>query len=228
MNVAFSKQEREKINLLHMANGVTFIDPDHTYIDADVTIASGTVIYPNNTLQNGTVIGQNCTLLPNSRISAAKIGDSVTIESSVLLECEVGKGTTVGPFAYLRPHTVVGEGCRIGDFVEIKNSHIGNKTKVSHLTYVGDSDLGEDINLGCGVVFVNYDGKNKRRSVVEDKAFIGCNTNLVAPVHVGKEAYIAAGATVTEDIPEGALYIARARGTIKEGWVLKRKADGKL
>lgn len=222
------KKEREVINARHMDNGVMLIDPDHTYIDADVAIGEGTTIHPNCTLQKGTVIGKNCTLYPNSRICGAKIAHEVTIESSVLLDCEVGSFTTVGPFAYLRPQTVIGEHCRVGDFVEIKNSRIGDKTKVSHLTYVGDSDLGKDINLGCGVVFVNYDGKKKCRSVVEDKAFIGCNTNVVAPVRVGQEAYIAAGATVTEDVPAGALYIARSRGAVKEGWVAKRKQDGKL
>ncbi len=222
------KQKRDEINLRHMENGVTFMDFEHTYIDETVKIGSGTVIYPNCTLENGTVIGENCMLLPNSRMSNAQVADKVTIESSVLLDCRVGSGTTVGPFAYLRPNTVIGANCRIGDFVEIKNSHIGDLTKVSHLTYVGDSDLGKDINLGCGVVFVNYDGKAKRRSTVEDKAFIGCNTNLVAPVHVGKEAYIAAGSTVTEDVPQGALFVARSRGTVKEGWVEQRKKDGKL
>lgn len=222
------KSERMAINQKHMANGVTLIDAEHTYIDADVSIGEGTTIYPNCTLQSGTVVGKNCMLFPNSRFSKAIIMDNVTVESSILIECSIGMGTTVGPFAYIRPGSVVGEKCRVGDFVEIKNSTIGNGTKVSHLTYVGDSDLGTDINLGCGVVFVNYDGKVKKRSIVEDNAFIGCNTNLVAPVHVGKAAYIAAGTTITEDVPDGALYIARSRGTIKEGWVYKRKEDGKL
>jgi len=222
------KAEREDRIVEHMKKGVIFIDYERTYIDADVKIGKGTTIYPNCTIEKGTVIGENCMLLPNSRISAAMIGDDVTIEASVLTECRVGSGTTVGPFAFVRPKSVIGEKCRIGDFVEIKNSDIGDGTKVSHLTYVGDSDLGHDINLGCGVVFVNYDGKTKKRSHIEDHAFIGCNTNLLAPVNVGKDAYIAAGATVTEDVPEGALYIARSKGVIKEGWVEKRKADGKL
>ena len=148
----------------------------------------------------------------------ATVGDETTIENSVLLHCSVGSHTTVGPFAYLRPKAAVGNHCRIGDFVEIKNSNIGDETKVSHLTYVGDGDLGQHINLGCGVVFSNYDGKLKHRTVVEDNAFIGCNVNLVPPVHIGKDTYIAAGSTVTQDVPDDALFIARVRGEIKEGW----------
>ena len=197
---------RERTNRALMEAGVCLIDPAHTYIDADVTVGAGTVIYPNCTLTGGTVIGEGCTLL----------------------SCEVGANATVGPFAYIRPQTRVGDGCRVGDFVELKNATIGEGTKISHLTYVGDSDLGRDINLGCGVVFVNYDGKEKHRTTVDDKAFIGCNVNLVSPVHVGREAYIAAGSTVTEDVPGGALAIARQRQTVRPGWVDKRKEEGKL
>ena len=174
------------------------------------------------------VIGEGCTLLPNCRIDASRVGAGTRVESSVLLSCEVGANATVGPFAYIRPQTRVGDGCRVGDFVELKNATIGEGTKISHLTYVGDSDLGRDINLGCGVVFVNYDGKEKHRTTVDDKAFIGCNVNLVSPVHVGREAYIAAGSTVTEDVPGGALAIARQRQTVRPGWVDKRKEEGKL
>ncbi len=219
---------QERINAWHMAQGVTLLVPGATYIDADVVIGPDTVIYPGCHLQQGSKIGARCMLLPNSRLNDAILADDVTVESSVLLHCHVGAGTTVGPFAYLRPDSVIGEKCRIGDFVEVKNSHIGNGTKVSHLTYVGDGDLGKNINLGCGVVFTNYDGKHKHRTTIEDDAFIGCNVNLVPPVKVGREAYVAAGSTVTEDVPEGALYVARAKGTIKEGWVEKRKESGKL
>ena len=140
----------------------------------------------------------------------------------MILESRVGSDTTVGPFAYLRPNSNVGSGCKVGDFVEIKNSTLGDGAKASHLTYIGDSDVGERVNLGCGVVFVNYDGSRKYRSVVEDGAFIGCNSNLVSPVHIGKNAYVAAGSTITKDVPEGALYVARARGKSLEGWVEKR------
>lgn len=219
---------QEQVNAYHMTNGVMLLDPGAAYIDTDVVIGPDTVVYPGCHLQKGSQIGAGCTLLPNCRLSGAVLAEGVTVESSVLIGCRVGAGTTVGPFAYLRPDSVVGEKCRIGDFVEIKNSHVGNGTKISHLTYVGDGDLGGNINLGCGVVFTNYDGKRKHRTAVGDNAFIGCNVNLVAPVNVGKDAYVAAGSTVTEDVPEGALYIARTRGTVKEGWVKKRREEGKL
>jgi bifunctional UDP-N-acetylglucosamine pyrophosphorylase / glucosamine-1-phosphate N-acetyltransferase len=219
---------RDAIVRKHVANGVVVLDPERTVIEADVRIGAGTVLYAGNTLQGGTVIGANCTLYPNNRMDGAALGDCITVESSVLLHCSVGAHTKVGPFAYLRPDAAIGEGCRIGDFVEIKNSIIGDGTKVSHLTYVGDSDLGKNINLGCGVVFVNYDGKVKNRSTVEDDAFIGCNCNLISPVHIGKGAYLAAGSTVVSDVPEDALFVARARGVVKEDWVKRRKEQGKL
>ncbi len=208
--------------------GVIILDPDRTVIESGVQIGAGTMVYAENTLCGSTVIGENAVLLPNNRMQNAVVGSGTTVESSVLLDCVVGSGTTVGPYAYLRPATKIGDKCRVGDFVEIKNSSIGDGTKVSHLTYVGDSDLGKDINLGCGVVFVNYDGKVKNRSVVEDHAFIGCNCNLVAPVHVGKNAYLAAGSTIVEDVPEDALFVARSRGVVKEDWVKRRKEAGKL
>ena len=219
---------RERTNRALMEAGVCLMDPDSTYIDADVTIGQDSVVYPGCTLQGNTRIGEDCLLLPNCRLKDATLGNGVTVESSTLLSCQVQDGTTVGPNAYLRPGTCVGKGCRVGDFVELKNSNIGDGTKISHLTYVGDSDLGKNINLGCGVVFVNYDGKEKHRTTVDDKAFIGCNVNLVSPVHVGREAYIAAGSTVTEDVPGGALAIARQRQTVRPGWVDKRKEEGKL
>lgn len=212
----------------HMENGVIVLDPEHTIIESDVFIGTGTLVYAGNTLQGSTRIGCDCVLYPNNRMQNATVGDHVTVESSVLLDCTVGSHTTVGPFAYLRPASQIGEHCRIGDFVEVKNSSIGDGTKVSHLTYVGDSDLGKDINLGCGVVFVNYDGKAKNRSRVEDHAFIGCNCNLVAPVHIGQNAYLAAGSTVTSDVPADALLVARSREVIKEDWVKRRKEQGKL
>lgn len=229
--VMLSKAEkimRRRINEKLMLDGVTIIDPENTYIEDTVVIGQDTIVHPGCTLQGKTVIGNDCVIYPHCRMNNAVVGDGTTVEASVLLDCRVGSGTTVGPNAYLRPKTVIGDHCRIGDFVEVKNSNIGNGTKVSHLTYVGDADLGENINLGCGVVFSNYDGKKKYRSVIGDHAFIGCNVNIVSPVNVGEDAYIAAGSTITGDVPGAALAIARERQTNKEGWVDARKAEGKL
>ncbi len=210
---------RSRINERLMTDcGVTMIDPSATYIDADVEVGPDTVIYPGVILEGKTKIGAGCTLYQGSRIADSTIGDGTVVQNSVVQQSTIGCGTQVGPYAFIRPGTQIGDGCRVGDFVEMKNSTIGDGTKVSHLTYVGDSDLGRDINIGCGVVFVNYDGKEKHRSAVGDGAFIGCNTNLISPVSVGSGAYIAAGATVTKDIPDDALCIARARELIKEGW----------
>lgn len=218
---------RKRINELHMENGVTLIDRNSTYIGADVIIGQDTIIYPNNLIEGSTIIGRGVTLYPNSRIVDSKIMDNVTITSSVILESSVGKNTNVGPFAYIRPESVIGEDVKIGDFVEIKKSTIGNGTKVSHLTYIGDAEVGSHVNFGCGTVVVNYDGKNKFKTIVKDNAFIGCNTNLIAPVTVNEGAFTAAGSTITDDVPEGSLGIARAKQVNKLGWVQKRKDSGK-
>lgn len=218
---------RKRINEFHMENGVTLIDPLTTYIGADVVIGNDTIIYPNNTLEGKTVLGKGVLLHPNNRIENSVIEDEVTIASSVILSSKVGKKTTVGPFAYIRPDSVIGEQVKVGDFVEIKKSTIGNGTKISHLTYIGDAEVGEHVNFGCGTVVVNYDGKNKYKTVVEDHAFIGCNTNLVAPVTVHEGAFTAAGSTITENVPKEGLGIGRAKQVNKEGWVQKRKESGK-
>ena len=216
------EKERISRNLRYMEEGVVFIDLKMAYIDEGVRIGRGTTIYPCAVIEGDVTIGENCVIGQNTRIKDSVIGDNTTIQSSVILESRVGSDTTVGPFAYLRPASNVGNGCKVGDFVEIKNSTLGDGAKASHLTYIGDSDVGERVNLGCGVVFVNYDGSRKYRSVVEDGAFIGCNSNLVSPVHIGRNAYVAAGSTITKDVPEGALYVARARGKSLEVWVEKR------
>ncbi|MBQ9961550.1 MAG: UDP-N-acetylglucosamine diphosphorylase [Firmicutes bacterium] len=203
----------------HVKNGVRFVDEFQAYIDDSVVIGKGTLIGPCVTLEGETVIGEDCFIGQNTVITNSKIDDRVEIKSSVITDSSVGSGTKVGPFAYLRPNSHVGKDCKVGDFVEVKNSTMGDGAKASHLTYIGDSDVGSNVNLGCGVVFVNYDGTKKYRSVVEDGAFIGCNSNLVSPVKVGKGAYIAAGSTVTEDVEEDTLFIARSRGAKKHGWV---------
>lgn len=213
---------RKRINKFHMENGVTIIDPNTTYIGSEVVIEKDTTIYPGNVIEGKTVIKQGCMLFPNSRIKDSIIESDVTIQSSVILESSVGQGTTVGPFAYIRPETVIGKHARIGDFVEIKKSTIGDNTKVSHLTYIGDAEVGSGCNFGCGTVVVNYDGKNKYKTVIGNNSFIGCNTNLVSPVKVNDNTYIAAGSTITYEVPEGALAIARAKQVNKEGWVLKK------
>ena len=198
--------------------GVIFVDEKSAYIEENVKIGKGTTIEPNVYLKGETKIGESCFIGFGSELTDAVISDNVTIKHSVIIKSEVKSGTTVGPFAYIRPDCVVGENVRIGDFVEIKNSNIGDGTKLSHLTYVGDADVGKNINFGCGTVVVNYDGKKKHRTVIEDNAFIGCNTNLVSPVKVGKHAYTAAGSTITDDVPEDSLAIARARQVVKEDW----------
>ncbi len=216
------EKERIQRNLKYMEEGVNFIDLKMAYIDEGVKIGKGTTIYPCVVLEGDVTIGENCLIGQNTRIVDSVIGDGTKIQSSVILESRVGNDTSVGPFAYLRPNSTIGSGCKVGDFVEVKNSSMGDGAKASHLTYIGDSDVGERVNLGCGVVFVNYDGSKKYRSVVEDDAFVGCNSNLVSPVHVGKKAYIAAGSTITTDVPDGALYVARARGKTLDGWVERR------
>jgi bifunctional UDP-N-acetylglucosamine pyrophosphorylase / glucosamine-1-phosphate N-acetyltransferase len=213
---------RDRINTKHMVNGVTLIDPKSTYIGDDVEIGRDTVIYPNNVLEGNTKIGEGVLLYPNSRISNSIILNNVEIQSSVILDSTIGENTTVGPFAYIRPESIIGNNARIGDFVEIKKSTIGNKTKVSHLTYIGDASVGENCNFGCGTVVVNYDGKTKNKTIIGDNSFIGCNTNLVSPVNIGDNTYIAAGSTITNDVNEGDLAIARARQRNIEGWVDKK------
>lgn len=221
-----SKIMQKRINTEIMKSGVTIIDPDNTYISGKCKIARDCTIFPGNVLEGECVIGENTTLYPNNHIENSNIGDGCQVRSSTLIDANVGNSVTVGPNAYLRPKSVVGNNCRIGDFVEIKNSNIGDGTKVSHLTYIGDADLGKNINVGCGVVFSNYDGKKKHRCIIGDNAFIGCNTNLVAPVTVGAGAYTAAGSTVTDNVPEDALAIARARQTNKADWAKKRREYG--
>ncbi|MBP5661854.1 MAG: bifunctional UDP-N-acetylglucosamine diphosphorylase/glucosamine-1-phosphate N-acetyltransferase GlmU [Clostridia bacterium] len=213
------KAMRARINERVMREGVTLIDPDNTYIEPDVEIGKDTVIYPNNLLTGQTKIGERCVLYPNSRIDSSVIGDETEVQASVMLKAIVGTNCTIGPNAYLRPGSRIGNHARIGDFVEIKNSEIGDGTKVSHLTYIGDAQVGKDCNMGCGTVFVNYDGKEKHKIVVGDHVFIGCNANLIAPVTIGDNALIAAGTTVTEDVGEDDMAIARSRQTTKKGWV---------
>ncbi len=213
---------KERINRRHMENGVTIEDAANTYIGSDVVIGGDTVILPGCVIEGNTTIGEGCEIGPFSRLTDMKLGDGVKLQSSTALESEIGNDATVGPYAYIRPNCKIGNKVKVGDFVEVKNSNIGDGTKIPHLSYVGDTDAGEKINFGCGSIMVNYDGKKKHRTVIEDGVFVGCNVNLVAPVRVEKGAYIAAGSTITKDVPAEVLAVARAKQTVIEGWVKKR------
>ncbi len=209
---------RRRINRAFMEQGVTITDPKNTYIDADVKIARDTIIEPSCHIKNGTVIGSHCVIGPNTTLDNCTVGDATSVVNSVACDSSIGNETNVGPFAYIRPNSRIGNRIKIGDFVEVKNSTIADGTKVAHLTYVGDSDVGEGVNFGCGTVTVNYDGENKHRTIIGNHVFIGCNANLVAPVKIDDHAFIAAGSTITDDVESDALAIARARQVVKSGW----------
>ncbi|NLM96041.1 MAG: bifunctional UDP-N-acetylglucosamine diphosphorylase/glucosamine-1-phosphate N-acetyltransferase GlmU [Halanaerobiaceae bacterium] len=195
---------RVRINLKHMENGVTIIDPDQTYIDSEVEIGRDTIIYPFTYIEGKTRIGNNCTIYPHSRIVDAEIGDFANIyDHSIIMESSLSDNTNIGPFAYIRPGCRVAPNAKIGDFVELKNAEIGKGTKVPHLSYVGDASIGEGTNIGAGTIFANYDGKEKHRSIVGDNVFIGSNTTIVSPVKIGNEGKTGAGSVVTKDISEG-------------------------
>ena len=207
-----------------MRSGVRVMDPNACYVGPQVQVGEGTVLLPGTILRGRTVIGKNCEIGPNSMVRDCAVGEGVSINASQLNESTVEEGATVGPFAYIRPGCHVGPHVKVGDFVELKNSTIGEGTKISHLTYVGDSAVGGHVNFGCGTVTVNYDGAQKYRTTIGDNAFIGCNTNLVAPVKVGEGAYTAAGSTITDEVPADSLAIARTRQTVKKQWAAKRRA----
>ncbi len=213
---------REELNR-HMLNGVSIPCADGILIGPDVEIGADTSILPGTILRGKVVIGAACTIGPNTLIENSLIGNNVHLNATQCYESSVADGTQIGPFVRIRPGSTIGEYVHIGNFVEIKNSSVGRETKISHLSYIGDSDVGSDVNVGSGCATVNYTGKEKYRTVIKDGAFIGCNTNLVAPLTVGKNAYTAAGSTVTEDVPDSSLAIARARQINKKGWVDAKK-----
>ncbi len=213
---------KERINKKIMVDGVTLVDPKNTYIETSVKISQDTIIYPGAVIQGNTTIGEGCKIYGTTRIVDSKIGDNVTIDNTLIEESIVGDNTKIGPYAHLRPNSNVGNDAKIGNFVEIKNSNFGDGSKASHLAYVGDSDIGKNVNIGCGVVFVNYDGKNKFRSNIKDNSFIGSNANIVAPVEVEEYGYIAAGSTITKDVKEGQLSIERSVQKNVDGWVEKK------
>jgi bifunctional N-acetylglucosamine-1-phosphate-uridyltransferase/glucosamine-1-phosphate-acetyltransferase GlmU-like protein len=202
----------------HMERGVQIEDPATTFIGPDVRIGQGVVIAPNNHLRGVTVVKNNVRLFPGNYVENSIIEEGAVLNASQIYKSYIGKGTKVGPYAYIRPESVIGADCRIGDFVEIKKSVIGDGCKVSHLSYVGDCEMGEGCNIGCGVVFVNYDGKDKHRSIVGNKVFIGSNVNVIAPVTIADGAFLAAGSTINRDVESGALAIARERQRNIPGW----------
>ncbi|HZG55808.1 bifunctional UDP-N-acetylglucosamine diphosphorylase/glucosamine-1-phosphate N-acetyltransferase GlmU [Paenibacillus sp.] len=225
--VALAEAERlmrARINRAHLLGGVTIVDPAATYIDAGVTIGADTVVYPGTTLRGATHIGEGCAIGPNTDILNSTVADEAVVKHSVLDKAVVGPRTTVGPFANLRPGTRLGSDVKIGDFVEIKSATIDDRSKVSHLAYVGDARVGKDVNIGCGVITVNYDGFSKFETVIEDEAFVGSNVNLVAPVKIGKGAFVVAGSTITQDVGEDDFAIARERQTTKKGYAKTLKA----
>ena len=193
---------KHRINEYHMLNGVTIIDPNNTYIGPDVEILQDTVIGPMVEIYGKTKIGSFVTIKQSSRIEDSIIGDK----------------TTIGPFAYIRPNSNIGQNVKIGNFVEVKNTTIGNNSKASHLTYLGDCDVSENVNFGCGTVIVNYDGTKKHRSRICENAFIGCNSNIISPVTINEGAYVAAGSTITKNVPKDSLAVARERQTNIENW----------
>ena len=212
---------RQRILDKLMDSGVTIMDPASTFIEGSVKIGRDTIIYPYTWLEGSTEIGEDCEIGPNARFTNVKVGNDNHLQFIYAHDCEVKNHVTAGPYVHLRPDTVISDHVKIGNYVEVKNSNVGEGTKLSHLTYIGDSDIGSGVNMGCGCITVNYDGKKKHRTIIGDNSFVGCNTNLVAPVTVQANTYIGAGSTITKEVPENALGIARAKQKNIEGWAEK-------
>jgi bifunctional UDP-N-acetylglucosamine pyrophosphorylase/glucosamine-1-phosphate N-acetyltransferase len=222
-----SRIVRQTKNEELMAAGVTIVDPATTYIDPDVEVGPDTVIHPGVAIEGQSRIGAACEIHSHVRIVGSEIADkSVILNFCLIIGSRIAEGASVGPFAHLRPESVVGERAKIGNFVELKKTTMGAGSKANHLTYLGDATIGERVNVGAGTITCNYDGTKKYPTIIEDGAFIGSDTQLIAPVRVGKGAYVAAGSSITEDVPDGALGIARGRQANVDGWVERRKAQG--
>lgn len=219
---------RRRINFEFMRHGVMIVDPNNTHISPSAIIESGARIMPGCFIYGKSHIEATAKIGPNTMIVDSVIGCGASITSSQVYESHVGSQTTVGPFAYIRPGCDIGEKVKVGDFVELKKAKIGNGTKISHLAYLGDVEIGQRSNIGCGAITVNYDGKNKFKTSIGDDCFVGCNVNLVAPVTINDGAFVSAGATITDEVPCGALAIARARQTNKENWATNRRKNGDL
>ncbi|EAF8564124.1 bifunctional UDP-N-acetylglucosamine diphosphorylase/glucosamine-1-phosphate N-acetyltransferase GlmU [Listeria monocytogenes] len=213
-----SKLMQRRINENHMRNGVTLVNPESTYIDIDVKIGQDTVIEPGVMLRGKTVIGDDCVVTSGSEIVNSVIGERVHVRTSSIFESKVGDDVQIGPYAHLRPESDIHDHVKIGNYVETKKAVVGEGTKLPHFIYMGDAEIGKNVNVGCGSIAVNYDGKNKAKTIIGDNVFVGCNSNLIAPVKVGDRAFIAAGSTITKDVPEDALGIARAKQDNKLGY----------
>ena len=218
---------RNRINTKHMLAGVTLVDPTNTYIAPNAVIGRDTTIYPNVTIKSNTVIGEDCQIKPNSYLENAQIGNGVKVLSSTISDSKIGDYTSVGPYSHIRNNCELGQHVRVGNFVELKNTTYGDGSKTAHLSYLGDTEVGSNTNIGCGTITVNYDGKNKYRTKIGSDAFIGCNSNLIAPLEIGDGAVVAAGTTVTENAPSDALVIARVKQENKEGYAKKMPAGRK-
>ena len=201
-----------------LAAGVLMMDAAAVYVEDGVEVGAGTMLLPGTILRGGTVIGSGCTIGPQTMITGCTVADNCTVNASQCEESTLERDCQIGPYTHIRPHCVVGAGSKIGAFVQLKNCNLGAGTKMAHLTYVGDSDVGDNCNFGCGTVTCNYDGFHKHRTTIGSNVFVGCNTNFVPPVAVGDGAFIAAGTTVTEDVPEDAMAIGRSRQEVKPGW----------
>ncbi|MBC1661959.1 bifunctional UDP-N-acetylglucosamine diphosphorylase/glucosamine-1-phosphate N-acetyltransferase GlmU [Listeria welshimeri] len=221
-----SKLMQRRINDNHMRNGVTLVNPENTYIDIDVKIGQDTVIEPGVMLRGNTVIGDDCVISSGSEIANSVIGERVHVRNSSIFESKVGDDVQIGPYAHLRPESDIHNHVKIGNYVETKKAIVGEGTKLPHFIYMGDAEIGKNVNVGCGSIAVNYDGKNKAKTIIGDDVFVGCNSNLIAPVKVGDRAFIAAGSTITKDVPEDALGIARAKQENKMDYA-KRLNHGK-
>jgi bifunctional UDP-N-acetylglucosamine pyrophosphorylase / glucosamine-1-phosphate N-acetyltransferase len=220
---AAAELRRRHLVRLMREHGVRVIDPPSTLVDVDVTVGAGTVLLPGTMLSEGTVIGANATIGPNTYLTGCIVGDEAVVRATTANRATIGSHATVGPYTHLRDGTVLASDTKVGAFVETKNTRLGRGSKAPHLAYLGDAEIGDAVNIACGVITVNYDGAVKSRTVIGDGAFIGCDTMLVAPVTIGAGAYTAAGSVITEDVPADALAIARARQVLKDGWAKNRR-----
>jgi bifunctional UDP-N-acetylglucosamine pyrophosphorylase/glucosamine-1-phosphate N-acetyltransferase len=215
---------RDRKNHELMASGVTIVDPATTWVQPDVVVGADTILHPNVYLEGTTTIGSGCEIHSGVRIVDSTLGDRVVVNNfCVIRQSQIADAAQIGPFAQIRPDSVVGEGAHIGNFVELKKTTLGKGSKANHLTYLGDATIGEKVNVGAGTITCNYDGVNKNPTIIEDGAFIGSDSQLIAPVRVGKNAYVAAGSSITEDVPPDSLAIARGKQVNKPGWIAKAR-----